>query len=409
MQWLYNLVLWCYGKAIALAAHTGNAKAAQWVAGRKAQQNVWKQTPAEESHLWVHCASLGEFEQGRPVLEQLRQQYPQKKILLTFFSPSGYEVRKAYPHSDTILYLPLDSKHHAQQLIKRFNIELAIFVKYEYWYYYLTTLRQQNIPTVLVSGIFRERHWIFRSFFKPALQAFTHFFVQDDASGQLLTAHGYSNHTLAGDTRFDRVAEQAKQPTKFPLIEKWAGKSRVVVAGSTWPADETMLIDYMRKTEEDAKLIIAPHETSPQRIAQLQQQTGNLSVLNSELSETHIPDSRILIVDSVGMLASLYAMAHVAYVGGGFGAGVHNTLEAAVYGVPVIVGPRYEKFKEIKELIKLGGIFTVGGYTGLAMRLDSMLLDDAAHQQAGNACAQYCREHRGATGTIMQYLATLLA
>jgi 3-deoxy-D-manno-octulosonic-acid transferase len=359
----------------------------------------------------MHCASLGEFEQGRPVLERLKNEFPSYKIVLTFFSPSGYEVRKNYPGADLVLYLPMDGRNNARKFISKFNPALVIWVKYEYWYYYLTELKAQNIPVLLVSGIFRSSQPFFKWYggiWKVMLKSFKQLFVQTQFSKDLLQEAGISeNLTVSGDTRFDRVIDIAeKSDFSEKGLSDFCRDSRVVVAGSTWEEDEAEWIHYV-KAHPATKFIIAPHEVDVENIKDVQTEfTGSVLYSNCVSEQWQLPpDAHVVIIDNIGMLSKLYKYATITYVGGGFGdSGIHNVLEAAVYGKPVIFGPEYEKFEEAKGLVACGGAFSINSAVELEALLNELETDQQKLQASGNAAKEYVYQHRGATSAILNYI-----
>ncbi len=408
MIFFYNIFRLVYQLAVTLAA-TRNPKAKKWVDGRRNWQQQlrqnWQPKPGERI-VWMHCASLGEFEQGRPVLEEIKYQYPNSNILLTFFSPSGYEIRKNYNGADYVMYLPMDAATNARDFINLVQPQLVIFVKYEFWHYYLTELKNRNIETILVSGIFRPSQPFFQwwgGFNRNMLQNFSHLFVQNAASKELLDGIGLGGKTtIAGDTRFDRVITGAAQWKPIEMVDAFCGTDSVLVAGSTWAEDETILAEWMKENKQ-YKLIIAPHEIKAENITRLQTLFPN-SVAFSKLS-THNPqpithNHNCLIIDNIGYLSRLYKYATVCYVGGGFNkSGHHNILEAAVYGKPVITGPNFEKFKESVDLKKLGGSFTISNTKEL---VDVMQQINIA--TASTIAETYVQENAGATATIVNWL-----
>ncbi len=355
----------------------------------------------------MHCASLGEFEQGRPVIENIKNQYPQVKIVLSFFSPSGYEVQKNYAGADDVFYLPIDSKANAKKMVAAINPSLVLWVKYEYWFYYLEELKQQNIPLILVSGIFRKSQPFFKWYgtaWQNALACFSHFFVQDNNSQNLLAGIGIDkNVSVSGDTRFDRVIEIAKKFEHIPFIKEYCGESKVIVAGSTWEEDEAELIHYV-KANPQIKFIIAPHEIAADNLKDVQKEFAG-SIFYSELLTTQSLNSNVLIIDNVGMLSRLYQYADITYIGGGFGDdGVHNVLEAAVYGKPVIYGPEFEKFKEAIELIDCGGGFSIPTALELEKVFTELLQNEQLLKTTGEAAKKYVYSNSGATKKIMDYI-----
>ena len=360
-----------------------------------------------EHIIWVHCASLGEFEQGRPVIENIRKQFPESKIVLTFFSPSGYTVQKNYSGAHAVFYLPMDSKSNAKKFIDIIKPSLVIWVKYEYWFYYLQELKKQEIPVLLVSGIFRENQPFFKwygGFWKAVLPCFTHLFLQDKSSEILLNSIAVEeNITVNGDTRFDRVIEIAEKFEDLPLIKAFCGNSKIIVAGSTWEDDEAELIHYVR-ANPNIKFIIAPHEIDAENLKDVQKEfTG--SVFYSDLIEGNIINSNVLIIDNVGMLSRLYHYADITYIGGGFGDdGVHNVLEAAVYGKPVIYGPEIDKFIEAVELTDCGGGIVINNAIEFEKVADNLWKNKSELIAEGAAAKNYVYSNSGASKKIMDYI-----
>jgi 3-deoxy-D-manno-octulosonic-acid transferase len=406
----YQIFIAVYLVGIKLASLV-NGKAKKWIEGRKNQVIKTNSGPNnfKKNVIWMHCASLGEFEQGRPLVEKIKQQYVNTKLIITFFSPSGYEVQKDYELADEVYYLPIDTKKNAQQFIEAIQPTLVLWVKYDYWYYYLQTLKQQKIPLVLVSGIFRKSQPFFKwksIFWKNLLQSFSHFFVQTDASKKLLqTIVDENKITIAGDTRFDRVKTIAENFEAINFIKQFCGNQKVVVAGSTWEEDEQELIHYV-KLHPEVKFIIAPHQVDKENIDDVQQRFVQ-SILFSQLTNQNcgLQTTNCLIIDNVGLLSKLYHYADIAYIGGGFGAdGVHNILEAAVYGKPIVFGPEFEKFNEAIELVDIGGATTVSNGLELEKVMDNLLNDEKANAQQGDCCKKYVYEKAGATNAIISYI-----
>jgi 3-deoxy-D-manno-octulosonic-acid transferase len=399
---LYNIFLIAYNAGIRLAA-LWNPKARLWVRGRQAKS--WMSEKSGSKTIWMHCASLGEFEQGRPLLEALRAQYPAYRIVLSFFSPSGYEVKKEYEGADAVYYLPMDGKSNAAAFITAVNPALVVWVKYEYWYYYLTTLKQRNIPVLLVSAIFRQSQPFFKwygSVWQQMLGCFTMLFVQNEASEQLLAGIGLGDKAMvSGDTRFDRVLQLAATATPIPAIDAFCGSSTVFVAGSTWEEDEAELVHYVRAHPE-IKFIIAPHEIDAANLQEVKKEFKG-AVFYSEFEENTTPaDAHVLIINNIGMLARLYRYAHITYVGGGFGSdGVHNVLEAAVYGKPVLFGPEYEKYIEAEGLVDCGGAFSISNALELEKLVDELLADTVKLAAAGESAADFVQQHAGAAKNIL--------
>ena len=404
----YRLFIRLYPFALKLISPF-NKKAGQWLRGRK---NIFQKMNDQIKHdkpiIWFHCSSLGEFEQGRPLIEKLKAEFATHCILLTFFSPSGYEIRKDYKGADYIFYLPMDSRNNAKEFYSIINPKMVVFVKYEFWNYYLQEAKNRNIPLLLISGIFRKDQPFFSwhgGFHRKMLNCFTHFFVQNSDSTNLLASIGFTkNVTIAGDTRFDRVIEIAETEFSFPLIEQFIGQADVVVAGSTWTEDDKEL-DHYANTRTHIKFIIAPHNIGEDRIKECLH-LYNHSGLLSQLKNGNMPaGANTLIIDNIGMLNKLYKYATVSYVGGGFGRdGVHNILEAAVFGKPVVFGPEFEKFPEAGELIDAGGGFTVNNPLDLEVQIDSLLKKDSQYLLAGNASKKYVYSKTGSTQIILNYI-----
>lgn len=396
---LYNLFLRLYKLAIRLAS-VWDEKARLWLKGRKQPFPVFS-----EKTIWMHCASLGEFEQGRPVLENIKNQYPQYKVVVSFFSPSGYTVRKNYPGADAVVYLPLDSPRNARKFITSINPAIVLWVKYEYWYYHLTELQNRNIPVVLVSGIFRPGQPFFKWYgklWKKMLERFTVLFIQNQRSLELLKQHNLAQHAvISGDTRFDRVSDIIKNPQTNEKIERFCGQDAVIVAGSTWEEDQEVLAHYVRQHPE-VKFIIAPHEVDEDNIMDVMKQfPGAMRYTQIEKDVA----SHVLIIDNIGMLSRLYKYANIAYIGGGFrDSGIHNTLEAAVYGVPVIFGPVYEKFKEAVELIDAGAAVSIENALELEATFNDLLNNAHKITKAGNAAKTYVSDNTGASKIILDYI-----
>jgi 3-deoxy-D-manno-octulosonic-acid transferase len=406
---LYRLATQAYFLAIRIAAMF-QPKARLAIEGRRALlQHIKNSLKIEpRPRIWMHCASLGEFEQGRPVLEALRQQYPGHALILSFFSPSGYEVRKNYEGADYVFYLPFDSPSSSRRFLDIVTPALAIFVKYEFWYFLLQGLEQRKIPTLLIAAIFRQDQGFFKwygALQRRMLRAFTHLFVQDASSLQLLSGIGVANATEAGDTRFDQVLQVAARQTVLPIADSFCTDGQpVLIAGSTWPEDEELLDDALKQLPASWKLILAPHEVDAKHIAALTQRFGDRAVLWSEWAEGAV-DRRVLIVDRVGVLSQLYRYGRVAYIGGGFGKdGIHNVLEAAVYAVPCLHGPIYQKFLEAEELLNAGGSRVVKSAKELCDQIESWEADEAVYQQAATSARQYVASKAGATRQIMNYL-----
>jgi len=355
--------------------------------------------------VWVHCASLGEFEQGRPLMELLKKKYPANKILLTFFSPSGYELRKNYQGADFIYYLPWDTPSNARRFIEIAKPVLAIFIKYEFWYNYSAELKKRNIPLLSVSSIFRNEQLYFKDygfFFRKILENFSWFFVQNQESIKLLKSIGIENASVTGDTRFDRVYEITQQGQEIPAASQFKDSQKVFVIGSCWPEDMELLVPFINENQF-LKFIIAPHEISEEFLSEIE---NNLQVKTVRFSDAGagVEEARVLLIDNIGMLSRLYRYGEFAYVGGAFGKGLHNILEAACYGVPVFFGNKnYEKFQEAKELIMRGGAFEVGSYPELKAKYELLNNRSENFLLACEVTRQYVQENLGATKKIMDY------
>ncbi|UYQ93596.1 3-deoxy-D-manno-octulosonic acid transferase [Chitinophaga horti] len=396
-----------YRLGVGIASLAGNPKAKKWIAGRKPVWDELATLNGATGVVWVHAASLGEFEQGRPVLEAVRAQYPDKKIVLTFFSPSGYEVRKNYPGADVVCYLPLDTAANARRFVATLQPAAAIFIKYEFWYHYLAELSRSKVPTILISGIFRPNQLFFKpqgSMFRRLLQGMDHLFVQNQESVELLKSIEIQNVTLSGDTRFDRVWHLQQHPTDLPVIARFCGENRnVLVAGSTWEADESMLAEWwLTQNGNGRQLIIAPHEITEGHISKILQQFPG-AVKYSEFA-AHPQPAEVLIINNVGMLSAMYRYGNIAYVGGGLGkGGIHNLLEPAAYSKPVIIGPNYEKYYEAVQLVELGGAIPVADQASFAATV-ALLDEPTVYAEKAAIAGRFIRDNQGATGKIMTYL-----
>ncbi|MDR3189056.1 MAG: 3-deoxy-D-manno-octulosonic acid transferase [Prevotellaceae bacterium] len=418
MIFLYNIGLLLYWTG----AHVGaifHPKARKLVRGHRGALRRLKQAMSgrgQRKVAWFHCASLGEFEQGRPVMEALRRQHPDVFVLLTFFSPSGYEVRKNYAAADFVCYLPLDLWWVARRFVKLAAPHVAVFVKYEFWYHYLRQLHRQGVKTYVVSAIFRRQQAFFSplygKFFVRMLSLYEQIFVQNSESLDLLGAVSIGNASCSGDTRFDRVLEVAATANALPQLAHFAAPNQLtLVAGSTWPPDEELLAELMRKTP-NLKLIIAPHEVSESRtlglLAKFNQPALRYSQWQKNM-EANLAGYNIFVVDAVGFLSSLYRFGAMAYVGGGFGVGIHNILEAAVFGVPVIFGSCYQKFREATDLVRLGGAFSVSSPAELHSVVSTLRSNSRLREQSGSTCQSYVQQHRGATEIIMEQLSRAMS
>lgn len=419
MMWLffYDLIVQSYFLSIRLVSPF-NKKAKLWVKGRsnllmRLENDLAEKRKPGQPLAWFHCASLGEFEQGRPVIEKIRKKHPQVFILLTFFSPSGYEIRKEYPNADYVAYLPPDSRKNAKVFIEVVNPALAVFVKYEFWFHILSQLDERKIPTILISAVFRKEH----PFFKPwgilhrrMLSFFKQVLVQDKSSEILLNEIDITQVSVCGDPRVDRVVDIASERKEFPLVKSFCGGNKVLIAGSTWLADERCLELAVEKTvPNDWKVIIAPHDISERRLKEIESKpVFNSSVRYSKLeSGSEFIDCDVLIIDNIGMLSSIYAYGHVAYVGGGFGSGIHNLLEPMAFGLPVIFGPKHGKFNEAKQAIRMGAGYSIKNKEEF-LDVFLSLSKEAKHKKASKASQQYIAQNKGASEQISSILSQYL-
>jgi len=417
---LYTIGILFYSLGVRIAALFGNVKAMQWVKGRK-HRLAEPQAQPSDAWIWFHAASLGEFEQGRPVIEALKQEFPQYKILLSFFSPSGYEVRKDYPLADEVLYLPSDTPGHAAQWVKRHHFVAAFFIKYEFWFNYMRALKDAGIPLFYISLILNPDSYFFRWYgvwFCEQLKSVRHFFVQDDATAQLLQTHGMTNVTVCGDTRFDRVAAIARQAKPFPEVERFIGGRRCIIAGSTWPPDEKLLVEVFSQCPDDYCFIVAPHDISASHVAQVKalfpdsqlysaleadQPLRSLSLRSLRPIEgSKGRPARILILNTIGILSQLYQYARFVYIGGGFGVNIHNIQEPVTFGCPVVFGPKYKSFKEAVDLVALEGAFSIGNEDELAKVFMRLIDDEAFYAKASETCRNYLKAQVGATDSIIK-------
>ena len=403
---MYNIIIYAYLLGVAIYSRFNEKVRKMWRGERDAFRVLREKVEPGARYVWFHAASLGEFEQGRPLMEQLRRQHPELKILLTFFSPSGYEVRKNYEGADIICYLPLDTIRNARRFLRLIRPEMAFFIKYEFWYNYLHILKHRNVPTYSVSSIFREGQVFFRWYgrqYGHVLKCFTHFFVQNEKSRQLLHGIGIDCVSVVGDTRFDRVMQIKEVAKQLPVVDQFVAEDgpKVFVAGSSWPPDEDIFIRYFHKHPE-WKLIIAPHVINEDHLQQIEQQLEGWDVVRYSHSSDSIDSSHsVLIIDCFGLLSSIYRYATVCYVGGGFGVGIHNTLEAAVWGHPVIFGPENQKFQEAQGLKACGGGLEIQGYDDFERLMDSFQANPAKLEEAGKQAGDYVLSLTGATQKIL--------
>ncbi|MBN4070121.1 3-deoxy-D-manno-octulosonic acid transferase [Olleya sp. AH-315-F22] len=408
MKILYNILIHVVAFHLKVIAFF-NEKLRLGVRGRANTFNVLKAkiTP-EDKVIWFHCASLGEYEQGLPVFEEIKNTYPNHKIVLSFFSPSGFEIRKKTPLANIVVYLLLDTKQNAKTFLNLINPDLVIFVKYEVWPNYLNELSRRKIRTVLISALFRKEQPYFKFYgnmMRKSLNAFEHIFVQNENSKKLLESIQFANITVSGDTRFDRVYNQLQTNNTLDFIEQFKQDKLCIVAGSTWTEDENLLIDYINSSPEDLKFIIAPHNIKSQQIEVLKSSIKKKTILFSEKEKFDVSNYQVFIIDVIGFLSKIYSYADIAFVGGATGTtGLHNTLEPAAFGVPIIIGKNYKKFPEANEMIENGGMYTISNQMELNSTLDSLILNTEKRVQSGNANATFIKKNRGAVIQIMDYI-----
>ena len=410
---MYSLAIHFYAFIIALISPFHKKARIMRLGQWKTNSILREKIDRNAKYIWFHASSLGEFEQGRPMMEKIKAEHPEYKILLTFFSPSGYEVRKNYNGADVICYLPFDTPYRVKKFLNLANPSIAVFIKYEFWGNYLQELKHRNIPVYIISSIFRRDQLFFQWFgypYRKMLYCFTHLFVQDDRSAALLKEFGITNVTVTGDTRFDRVLDVRNQARELSPVEHFVcegGKEKrlTLVAGSSWPQDEEILIPYFNEHPE-MRLIIAPHEIHREHLMYIESWLKRPSVRLSDVfhDQSLAEGKDCLIVDSFGLLSSIYRYGTIAYIGGGFGAGIHNTLEAAVYGIPVLFGPKYHKFKEAKDLIKVGGGFSVSDKQSFCEKMDELLTYHEVLEAAGESAGQFVNGNAGATDKILRII-----
>jgi 3-deoxy-D-manno-octulosonic-acid transferase len=406
MLFLYNLVVSIAGFFLKIVA-LFSPKIKLFTEGRK---NVFtiledKIKPTDKT-IWFHSASLGEYEQGLPVIEKIKEKYPSHKIIVTFFSPSGYEVRKNNTVADVTIYLPLDTKSNAKRFLKLVHPELAFFIKYEFWLNYLKELENSKTPTYLISGIFRDNQMFFKwygGFYRKALKAFTYFFVQNESSKEKIEVLGFQNVIVSGDTRFDRVNAILERDNTLDFIENFKNNTPTIIIGSSWPKDEALLIEYINDAPSTVKFIIAPHNIKADQIANLKSQITKSTILFSEKENQDLSNYNVFIIDTIGLLTKIYSYGTIAYVGGGFGnPGIHNILEPATFGIPIVIGPNYSNFAEAVQLVNLGGCLVISNAEELKQNLDLLLNNKSFLKEKSQICKSYIQDHKGATNTIMK-------
>ncbi len=407
---MYNLILYIYELGIFVASFFSKKVDKMWRGEREAFGILKRKVDPTAQYAWFHAASLGEFEQGRPIIEKYRRKYPEHKILLTFFSPSGYEVRKNYDGADIVCYLPVDTPSNALRFLRTIRPVVAFFIKYEFWYNYLHILRHRGIPVYSVSSIFRREQVFFKWYgfqYRHVLRCFSHFFVQNEESGRLLATLGMNNVTVTGDTRFDRVIQIAHESKSIPVVKAFKNNSRVFVAGSSWLPDEQVFLPYFAQ-HPDWKVIVAPHVIDESHLEQIMKLLEGCRVLRYTQIDTEdakrLGDAEVLIIDCFGLLSSIYKYGDVAYVGGGFGVGIHNLPEAAVWNIPVVFGPNHDKFQEAKELKQCGGGMAIENADDFAHIMNGFIASEDERRKAADAAGNYVKTHSGATDKILEAL-----
>ncbi len=404
-NFIYTFVIKLYFLAV-LIASIFNKKARLWIKGRKNwYENIVKIKDNIKNSYWFHVSSLGEFEQARPLIEKIKKQKPEQKIVLTFFSPSGFEIRKNYPLADYVTYIPLDTVKNAKKFIEIVKPQKVIFVKYDFWYNFIKLLHKKNIEIYLVSGIFRKNQFLFKKIakkYRNLLFWFTHLFVQDDLSVEILMSNGLNNVTKCGDTRFDRVVEIAENSNDIEIVKKFVNEKFCIIAGSTWLEDENKLSEFFNNITKDIKLIIAPHNIEESRIIEILKLFNRKLVRFSKADLKNVSEFDILIIDNIGMLSSIYKYGKIAYIGGGFGYGIHNIIEAAVYGMPVIFGPKYKKFNEAIEMIKINAAFSINDSNDLKKYFNMFLNDNLFLENISEKAKNYVYSNKGASEFILK-------
>ncbi|WPR72778.1 glycosyltransferase N-terminal domain-containing protein [Flavobacterium sp. NG2] len=408
MRFLYNFTLYLAEFILKLIA-LFNPKIKLFVSGRTTVfDTLSKNIKSSDKTIWFHAASLGEYEQGLPVMEKIKSEFPSHKIILTFFSPSGFEVRKNNTVADITVYLPLDTKKNAKRFIALTHPEMVFFIKYEFWINYLAVLKMNNTPTYLISGIFRENQLFFKwygEFYRKALNTFTYFFVQNEKSKELVQQLEKTNVIVSGDTRFDRVVAILEKNNTLDFIAQFKNNTTTIVIGSSWPKDEELLVNYINTTNQKIKFIIAPHNIKPEQIAQLKNGLSKKTVLFSEMEGKTLADYDVFIIDTIGILTKIYSYANIAYVGGGFGnPGVHNILEPATFGVPIVIGSNYSHFAEATTLVDLGGCISISNLVELETTFDNLITNSNSQKEKGLICSDFVFTNKGATNTIMEHI-----
>lgn len=422
MRAIYTIIISLYSLSLKVVS-LFNQKAREWFYGRRNLFNKLEEVftahyagENPEPVIWIHCASLGEYEQGRPVIEDIKKKFPGFLVLLTFFSPSGFNNKSANSEADFVFYLPIDTRKNARRFVKTVRPSIAIFIKYEFWFNYLHELYLDKVPVYTVSAIFRPGQHFFKwygGWFRKHLRQMNRIFVQDKESAELLSMIDVNNAKISGDTRFDRVSVIRSNAGSLPVLEKYTAGNNILVAGSTWPADEDLLNDLVKALPSKLKVIIAPHEVNPGHIKELTSKFNGKSMLYSQYtdnsSNNNLSDVNVLIIDSIGLLSQVYKYADIAYIGGGFGVGIHNTLEAAVYGMPVLFGPNYHRFREARELIANDAALSVRNSSELIREIQSFLKSPQKLESYSTSAKRYVSDRTGATRIIMSELEKYIA
>jgi 3-deoxy-D-manno-octulosonic-acid transferase len=408
MLFLYNIIIFLASQVIKLLA-LFSPKMTLFVNGRKeVLSTLQSKINATDKTIWFHAASLGEYEQGLPVIEKIKTQFPNHKIVVTFFSPSGFEVRKNNTVADVTVYLPLDTKSNAKKFIDLVHPDMVFFIKYEYWPNYLNELKERNIKTYLISGVFREDQAFFKwygGFYRKALKTFNYFFVQNESSKKLLRSIGFTNVKVSGDTRFDRVVSILERNNSLDFIEQFKNNTTTIVIGSSWPKDENLLVNYINNSSDNVKFIIAPHNIKSEQILELKNAITKKTILFSEKENQNLIDFQVLIIDTIGILTKIYSYADIAYVGGGYGnPGVHNILEPATFGIPIVIGPNYSHFPEAIALVNLQGCVAITTQNDLNETLDLLLSDAVIRHEKGHICSTFVQMNKGATDVILNHI-----
>ena len=405
---LYNLLIVLASQLVKLAA-VFNPKIKLFVDGRKSVFDILAATISKTDHtIWFHAASLGEFEQGLPVMEKIKTQFPNHKIIVTFFSPSGYEVRKNNTIADVTVYLPLDTKSNAEKFIELAHPDMVFFIKYEFWPNYLNALQKKKIKTYLISGIFREKQMFFKwygGFYRNALKTFDYFFLQNESSKKLLQSIGFTNIKISGDTRFDRVVSILERDNSLDFIAQFKNNVTTIVIGSSWPKDENLLVNYINNSDKNVKFIIAPHNIKSEQIQELQNSITKKTILFSEKENKNLADFQVFIIDTIGILTKIYSYADIAYVGGGFGnPGVHNILEPATFGVPIVIGPNYSHFAEATALVNMDGCVSIKHQEELNQTFNELISSEDIRHEKGHICSTFVQMNKGATEVILRHI-----